>query len=108
MIRAHRLLTVSAALAVLVASLLLAAPAGSATPPWRAVLTFDKNWQNQFDSRVVWQLYQRQADGAWKVVETRSWRAGSGLPGPVGRNSCKTSKGWFSSWFDTVKKEIGM
>jgi hypothetical protein len=82
------------ALAVVIASLLLAAPAESASPPWRGVLTFDKNWQNQFDSELTWTLYHRESDGRWKAVETRSWRAGAGLPGKVGRNSCATSKGW--------------
>jgi hypothetical protein len=80
-------------LAVL-ASLLVAAPAESAPRPWRGELVFDKNWKNQFNSRLTWRLHQRQAGGGWKVVETRSWRAGSGLPGKVGRNSCATSKGW--------------
>ncbi len=78
----------------LLASLLVSTPAQSAGPAWRGVLTFDKNWHNQFSSRLVWQLYQRQAGSAWKVVETRSWRAGSGLPGRVGRDSCARSKGW--------------
>ena len=70
-----------------------AAPASSATAPLRAVITFDKNWHNQFNSRVIWRLYQRQA-GTWKVIQSKSWRAGSGLPGKIGRNSCATSKGW--------------
>ncbi len=79
----------------LTTTLLVSAPAESASsPPWRGVLTFNKNWNNQFNSRLVWRLYQRQAGGAWKVVEAKSWRAGSGLPGAVGRNSCTTSKGW--------------
>jgi hypothetical protein len=90
----RRLLAQLATLTVLVASLLVAAPADSATPPWRGVLTFDKNWKNQFNSRLIWRLYQRQAGGSWKLVSTKSWRAGSGLPGKVGRNSCATSKGW--------------
>ena len=81
-------------LLVVAASLFVAAPAESAAATWRGVLTFDKNWQNQFSSRLTWQLYQRQAGGAWKVVETKSWRAGSGLPGRVGRNSCARSRGW--------------
>ena len=89
-----RLSTALVALAVVTGSLLLAAPAGSATSPWRGVITFDKNWQNQSSSRLTWTLYQRQPAGAWKVVETRSWRAGSGVRGRVGRNSCATSKGW--------------
>jgi hypothetical protein len=81
-------------LLVVAAPLFVAAPAESAQATWRGVLTFDKNWQNQFSSRLTWQLYQRQAGGAWKVVETKSWRAGSGLPGRAGRNSCARSRGW--------------
>ena len=86
--------TAVALLLSLVGSLLVSAPADSASPPWRGVLTFDKNWNNQFNSRLTWRLYQRQAGGAWKLVESQSWRAGSGVPGSVGRNSCVTSKGW--------------
>jgi len=85
------------AVPLLVVSVLLAvpaAPAASASPPWRAVLTFEKNPQHQFQSRMVWRLYQRRAGGAWKLMQTNSWRAGSGLPGKDGRNSCATSKGW--------------
>jgi hypothetical protein len=84
---------VLAALTVLVGPLLVAAPADSATAPWRGVLTFDKNWHDQFDSRLTWRLYHRES-GRWKVVETRSWRAGSGLPGRGGKDSCATSRGW--------------
>jgi hypothetical protein len=83
-----------ALLLALMAALLVSAPAESASSPWRGVLTFNKNWNNQFNSRLTWRLYQRQAGGAWKVVEVRSWRAGSGLPGRGGRNSCVTSTGW--------------
>ena len=83
-----------ATLTVLAASLLGTPPAHSASPPWRGVLEFDKNWNNQFNSRLTWRLYQRQAGGAWKLVQSTSWRAGSGLPGRVGRNSCATSRGW--------------
>jgi hypothetical protein len=82
------------ALAVVLASLLVAAPAGSATPAWRGVVTFDKNWRNPSSSRVVWQLHQRQGDGRWKVVETRSWRSGSGMLGRRGRNACVNDMGW--------------
>jgi len=83
-------------LAVLVAAaatVLVAAPAESASFPWKATITFDKNPQHQFDSRVVWRLFHRESTG-WKLVETRSWRAGAGLPGKAGRNSCATSRGW--------------
>ena len=90
----RRALAVLAALTVLAASLLLAAPAESAPPRWRATLTFDKNWNNQFNSRMIWRLYQRNAKGGWTMTQTKSWRAGSGLPGKIGRNSCATSKGW--------------
>jgi len=80
-------------LAVVVASLLLASPAQSAGSAWRGVITFEKHWKNPANSRLVWRLFQRQG-GAWKVVQTRSWRAGSGMLGKSGRNSCVNSKGW--------------
>jgi hypothetical protein len=83
-----------ALLLALASAFFVSAPAESASSPWRGVLTFNKNWNNQFNSRLTWRLYQRQAGGAWKVVEARSWRAGSGLPGRAGRNSCLTSEGW--------------
>ena len=90
----RRRLAVLAALAAIVASLLVAAPAESAPPQWRGVLTFDKNWGNQFNSKLIWRVYKRQPGGTWKLTLTRSWRAGSGLPGKIGRDSCATSKGW--------------
>jgi hypothetical protein len=89
-----RWFAVAVVLGSLVASLLVAAPAESAPPRWRGVLTFDKNPHNQFNSRIIWRAYLRQANGSWKLMVSRSWRAGSGLPGKVGRNSCVTSKGW--------------
>jgi hypothetical protein len=90
----NRLTAVLMALAVLVASLLLAAPAESARSPWRGVITFDKNWQSPSHSKLIWQLHQRQGDGTWKVVQTRSWRSGSGMLGRSGRNSCVNNSGW--------------
>ena len=90
----RRLLAGLSALTVVMTSVLVAAPAESASPSWRGVLVFDKNWNNQFNSRLIWRLYQRQAGGAWKVVQSRSWRAGSGLPGKAGRNSCARNRGW--------------
>ena len=99
-----RLTTVLVALSVVAASLLLAAPAGSAPPPWRGVITFDKNWQSPSNSRLVWQLFQRQADGKWKVVETRSWRSGSGMLGKRGRNSCVNNKGWLPNGTYAVRQ----
>lgn len=100
----QRLTTVLMGLAVVVASLLIAAPAGSATPPWRGVITFDKNWQSPSNSRLVWQLYQRQGDASWKVVETRSWRSGSGMLGKRGRNSCVNNKGWLPTGTYSLKQ----
>lgn len=89
-----RLAAVVIALAVIVASLLLAVPAESAATPWRGVVTFDKNWKSPSSSRLIWQLYQRQGGGKWKLVETKSWRSGSGMLGRKGRNSCVNNKGW--------------
>ena len=80
-------------LAVVVASLLLASPAESASPTWRAGITFKKNEANPANSRLVWHLYQRTGK-TWKVVETRRWRAGSGMLGKAGRNACVNNKGW--------------
>ena len=88
-----RLTTVLVALAVAATSLLVAAPADSATSPWRASITFDKSPRNPSDSRLVWRLYQL-TDGKWKVVERRQWRAGSGMLGKAGRNACANNKGW--------------
>ena len=78
---------------MLVGLLVSPAPAQAAFP-WRAVITFDKNWSNPASSRVVWKLSNRQRNGAWKVVETRTWRAGSGMLGRAGRNSCVKNTGW--------------
>jgi hypothetical protein len=100
----QRLTTVLMALAVVLASLLVAAPADSATSPWRGVITFDKNWKSPSNSRLVWQLSQRQDDGRWKVVETRSWRSGSGALGRRGRNSCVNNKGWLPNGTYSLKQ----
>jgi hypothetical protein len=89
-----RLTTVLTTLAVVVTTLLFAAPADSATPPWRGVVTFDKNYASPSSSKLTWRLFQRQANGTWKVVETRSWRSGSGMLGRSGTNSCVHNKGW--------------
>ena len=100
----HRLTAVLMTLAVVAASLLLTAPAGSAAPPLRGVITFDKFSHSPSSSRVVWQLQQRQGDGRWKVVETRSWRAGAGMLGRRGRNSCVRNRGWLPNGTYAVKQ----
>jgi hypothetical protein len=89
----RRLTTLLLTLAVVVAPLLLAPPADSATPVWRAGITFAKNQRNPAESRLVWKLYHRTGR-AWKVVETRRWRAGSGMLGRAGRNACANNRGW--------------
>ncbi len=91
---ARRSLAALATVTALLGTLLVAAPAQSASPPWRAVLTFEKNQQSPSNSRMVWELRQRRPNGSWEVVETKSWRAGSGILGRAGRDSCATSKGW--------------
>jgi hypothetical protein len=68
------------------------------------VITFDKNWQSPSNSKLIWQLYQRQGDGTWKVVETRSWRSGSGKLGKKGRNSCVNNKGWLPNGTYAVRQ----
>jgi hypothetical protein len=85
---------VSALMLAVLAAVSVAGPAESAPPRFRATITFDKNSHDQFDSRLIWRLYERQSDGGWKMTVTKTWRAGSGVPGKVGRNSCVTSKGW--------------
>lgn len=81
-------------LAIVMGAVLLAAPADSATLRWRGIITFDKSWATPSNSRLTWQLSRRQGDAQWTVVETRSWRAGSGMLGKVGRNACARNIGW--------------
>ncbi len=99
-----RLPSVLAVLVLLAASLLLAAPAQSASPPWRGVLTFDKNWQDPANSRLTWQLLQRQSNGQWKTVQRSSWRSGSGMLGRAGRNSCVKNNGWLPNGTYAVRQ----
>ncbi len=98
-----KITVVLATLGLLLASLMLAPPAGSATPPWRASITFDKNSANPSNSRLIWRLSQRTA-GKWKVVQTRSWRSGSGMLGKTGRNSCVKNKGWLPNGTYAVRQ----
>ncbi len=78
-----KLLALVAVLTVVLTPVLVASPASSSGFPWRATITFDKLQKNQFDSRIIWRLYEKQGT-AEKLVETKSWRAGSGLPGKGG------------------------
>lgn len=66
---------------------------GRAGTTYRASLVFEKNRKHQFRSTLTWRLWERRA-GQERVVEKRSWRAGSGLPGPRGQDPCARSVGW--------------
>ncbi len=71
----------------------LMVPAGSATSPrLTATITFDKNWQDPQDSRLVWGVWRHDGQGR-TVVETRSWRAGAGWT-PRSTDACRRNLGW--------------
>ena len=78
---------------VLASSALVAVPAEATAPRLRAVITFDKNSSSPASSRLVWQL-QKRSGKAWRTVERRAWRAGSGMLGKRGKNSCIRNVGW--------------
>ena len=103
----RRAATALAALVLALVGVLVAAPAQSETYPWRAVITFDKNWTSPSASQVRWQLSQLQPDGSWQVVEEKAWRAGSGMLGRSGRRSCVKNKGWLPSGDYRVKQWNG-
>jgi len=65
--------------------------------PHRAAIVFDKNWDNPFDSRIIFRSWAKvgpRGKKKWIRVEQASWRAGSGLSGKVGRDACHRGKGW--------------
>lgn len=88
-----RVVGVIAAVLALLASGLLTTSAEAAPRTLRAVIIFEKNYQRQFDSRVIWRLVEVRGDKR-KVVETASWRAGGGLPRAGGKNACVRNTGW--------------
>jgi len=59
----------------------------------RGLIVLDKSWKHPDDSLLTWRL-QHWRDGRWRTVDEDQWRAGSGMPGPRGRNSCIHSYGW--------------
>lgn len=81
-------------LAALVAVLVPAVPAQATTVSRRAIITFDKNWADPSSSTLTWKVVRRDATGAWKVLDEKTWRAGSGMLGSVGRNACAKGRGW--------------
>lgn len=87
-----------------VSSLVVAAPAQSASSSWRGVMTFDKNQRSPADSRLTWALSRKQGKGPWEVVERRSWRAGSGMLGRAGKNSCTKNQGWLPNGTYAVRQ----
>ena len=65
--------------------------------PHRAAIVFDKNWDNPFDSRIIFRSWAKtgpKGKKKWVRVEQASWRAGSGLSGAAGRDACHRGKGW--------------
>lgn len=91
---------------VLPAALGLAAPSASAAPAAahhrgadvrgadvRAAIVFNKNAKHPWRSRIVWRAEARR-DGAWRVVDRETWRAGSGLGGPGTTDACHRNVGW--------------
>jgi hypothetical protein len=61
--------------------------------PKRAAIVFEKNWRNPFASRVHFRVWAKQGR-KWVPVEAASWRAGSGLGGRAGKDSCHRNVGW--------------
>jgi hypothetical protein len=100
----RRILVTLTAMLIALAGLLVAAPAESAPYPWKAQIVFDKNWKSPSSSQVEWRLSQLQDDGTWEVVQTKAWRAGSGMLGRTGRNSCVKNKGWLPDGDYRVKQ----
>lgn len=63
----------------------------------RAVISFEKNWANPFASKITFRVWRKPAKAtakSWVLVEQTSWRAGSGLGGRAGKDSCHRNVGW--------------
>jgi hypothetical protein len=65
------------------------AAARARATPVRAVIIFDKNTKNPWDSRLIWKAYRGD-----QQLERADWRAGSGFGGPRTRNPCARGRGW--------------
>jgi hypothetical protein len=69
-----------------------AAPAAAAPAKARsvrAVIVFNKNQDNPWNSRVIWKAFRGK-----RLIERADWRAGSGFGGRGTRDSCKRGVGW--------------
>ena len=65
--------------------------------PHRAAIIFNKNWDDPYDSRIIFRSWAKtgpKGKKKWVRVEQASWRAGSGLSGAAGRDACHRGKGW--------------
>jgi hypothetical protein len=61
--------------------------------PKRAAIVFHKNQKNPFNSRIYFRVWAKHGK-TWVKVDAASWRAGSGLGGRAGRDSCHRNVGW--------------
>lgn len=89
--RGSRLVLVLAV--ALMAALLVPTPTQAAAVKWRGVITFEKNYAHPHHSLIRWHM--------WRIIGTdvqlrehRVWRAGSGMGGKRGTNSCINNVGW--------------
>ena len=72
---------------------LVATPSADAAGTRRyAVITFQKNYQNTFRSKLVWQVY-RVSGGERTTLVRREWRAGSGYFRDA-TDACVKNRGW--------------
>ncbi len=65
------------------------AAARAKVKPVRAVIVFDKNPKNPWNSRIIWKAFRGK-----RLLEQADWRAGSGFGGPHTRDTCARGKGW--------------
>ena len=63
--------------------------ASRAGKPVHAVIIFDKNPKNPFNSTIIWKAYRGS-----KQIERMEWRAGSGFGGPKTQDPCARGRGW--------------
>jgi hypothetical protein len=84
---------VGMAVGIVAATLVGASPAQAATS-YVSYFIFDKNWEQPNNSTLTWRVY-KIVDGTSKNIETKTWRAGSGLGvNNHGTDECYTSHGW--------------
>lgn len=70
---------------------------GRTHPVYRGIITFTKNAHRPDDSRLTWSLQLHKTVSGkkvWVEVDRASWRAGAGMGGKRGTNSCIHDVGW--------------